>query len=476
MCGVEVTFASISPLFRILASPAPCAESSTWRPPWQALRGSADDSGTHGLALIVQRATNRGEQGRRLAAKAVKKDHYSVLGVTPASEDVVIRAAYHALMRRYHPDADPSDEAAERSRVINEAYAVLRDPAKRTRYDESLGSRDLKFEPGSRPVQPKPLRSRLAPAAAIGVTLLAVGMVVFAISPSTGPSPASRSRPPAEHSTAGAAKPVQAKAAERPAQPTAAACEDSSAGRLIKDELFRRAGGLRGADQAQLGQVAGNASVRIDSARPKTGQDGIVGCSGWIALNLPPGLVVDGGRTNLNAELSYALAHDRGRMRIASLSGEGRLVRTLATLAPAPREPDQDKPVEPKEVASSAPARKTPLLVGEITRATTAASPVRAPRPATKSPTVPAVASACSGSRAEQIVCSSTNLSSLDRQLSLLYRQSWNQADDKRRAALLGTRQRFNDRREACGSSNCMTTAYLSRLKEISDIMAGRKQ
>jgi uncharacterized protein len=89
---------------------------------------------------------------------------------------------------------------------------------------------------------------------------------------------------------------------------------------------------------------------------------------------------------------------------------------------------------------------------------------------------VPAVASACSGSRAEQIVCSSTNLSSLDRQLSLLYRQSWNQADDKRRAALLGTRQRFNDRREACGSSNCMTTAYLSRLKEISDIMAGRKQ
>ena len=313
MCGVEVTFASISPLFRILASPAPCAESSTWRPPWQALRGSADDFGTHGLALIVQRATNRGEQGRRLAAKAVKKDHYSVLGVTPASEDVVIRAAYHALMRRYHPDADPSDEAAERSRVINEAYAVLRDPAKRTRYDKSLGSCDLKFEPGSRPVQPKPLRSRLAPAAAIGVTLLAVGMVVFAISPSTGPSPTSRSRPPAEHSNAGAAKPVQAKAAERPAQPTAAACEDSSAGRLIKDELFRRAGGLRGADQAQLGQVAGNASVRIDSARPKTGQDGIVGCSGWIALNLPPGLVVDGGRTNLNAELSYALAHDRGR-------------------------------------------------------------------------------------------------------------------------------------------------------------------
>jgi uncharacterized protein len=100
---------------------------------------------------------------------------------------------------------------------------------------------------------------------------------------------------------------------------------------------------------------------------------------------------------------------------------------------------------------------------------------VRVPRTVAKSPPVPAAASVCSGSRAEQIVCANTNLSSLDRQLSLLYRQSWNQAVEKKRAALLGTRQRFNDRRQACGSPNCMTTAYLSRLKEISDIMAGRK-
>ncbi|HEX6410231.1 MAG TPA: hypothetical protein VFZ88_06535, partial [Sphingomicrobium sp.] len=78
--------------------------------------------------------------------------------------------------------------------------------------------------------------------------------------------------------------------------------------------------------------------------------------------------------------------------------------------------------------------------------------------------------------RADQMICASGNLSSLDRQLALLYRQSWDQADEKKRAALLGSRQRFNDRREACGSPNCMTTAYLARLKEISDIMAGRAQ
>lgn len=68
------------------------------------------------------------------------------------------------------------------------------------------------------------------------------------------------------------------------------------------------------------------------------------------------------------------------------------------------------------------------------------------------------------------------DLSSLDRQLALLYRQSWREAEEKKRAALLGNRQGFNDRRDACGSFNCLTTAYVSRLREISDIMAGKGQ
>ncbi len=47
----------------------------------------------------------------------------------------MIQAAYRALMRRYHPDADPSVEAAERAQAVNAAYAVLGDPDKRARYD-----------------------------------------------------------------------------------------------------------------------------------------------------------------------------------------------------------------------------------------------------------------------------------------------------------------------------------------------------
>ena len=180
-------FATISPALSNSSEPAPFQESSTLGSPFQPLLGVADDSGTRGIALIAQRATNRGEQGRRLAAKAVKKDHYSVLGVTPASEDVVIRAAYHALMRRYHPDADPT--AGRPPNVRGPSTKPMRSFATRRSglATTSPRIRDLKFEPGAHSAPPTPLRSRLAPAAAIGVALLAMGMVVFAISPSDRP-------------------------------------------------------------------------------------------------------------------------------------------------------------------------------------------------------------------------------------------------------------------------------------------------
>lgn len=71
-----------------------------------------------------------------------RKDYYATLGVLPAAEDVVIRAAYRALAQRYHPDRalhDPA-EAHRRMTEINEAYEVLSDPASRTSYDSARGS------------------------------------------------------------------------------------------------------------------------------------------------------------------------------------------------------------------------------------------------------------------------------------------------------------------------------------------------
>ena len=62
-------------------------------------------------------------------------DYYKLLGVSPDSEDIVIQAAYRALMRRYHPDKNPSESARKKTIEINAAYAVLGDPAKRAAYD-----------------------------------------------------------------------------------------------------------------------------------------------------------------------------------------------------------------------------------------------------------------------------------------------------------------------------------------------------
>lgn len=60
-------------------------------------------------------------------------DYYAVLGVAPSAEDIVIRAAYKALMQRYHPDRDGAD--LTNAQAINEAYRILSGPARRREYD-----------------------------------------------------------------------------------------------------------------------------------------------------------------------------------------------------------------------------------------------------------------------------------------------------------------------------------------------------
>ena len=64
-------------------------------------------------------------------------DYYTLLGVSRGAEADIIRAAYLALARRYHPDAATaaSPHDAEKFRLITEAYEVLRDPRRREYYD-----------------------------------------------------------------------------------------------------------------------------------------------------------------------------------------------------------------------------------------------------------------------------------------------------------------------------------------------------
>ncbi len=73
-----------------------------------------------------------------------QKDYYRILGVESDAEWEEIKTAFRALARRYHPDSPNGD--AEQFRLVQEAYEVLRDPARRLAYDRQRASLGLTKE------------------------------------------------------------------------------------------------------------------------------------------------------------------------------------------------------------------------------------------------------------------------------------------------------------------------------------------
>lgn len=127
------------------------------------------------------------------------KDYYDILQVNPTAEPEVIDAAYRRLLRRYHPDVYTGGDATERLRELNEAHAVLSDPAKRALYDRvryygtGEGQRPEREAPGPAPEaqQPEPRETAKTPAVRptqrrpvliavglLGLTVLAIGIVI----------------------------------------------------------------------------------------------------------------------------------------------------------------------------------------------------------------------------------------------------------------------------------------------------------
>lgn len=112
---------------------------------------------------------------------AVAPDYYAMLGVTPDADQAVIRAAWKALLRKYHPDtAHDVPDAAERTRAFNAAWAVLGNSNRRIAYDLERAA-PLADETRPAWASPYPMPPRRGAGTTLALILAFVGLPAVAI-------------------------------------------------------------------------------------------------------------------------------------------------------------------------------------------------------------------------------------------------------------------------------------------------------
>ena len=246
---------------------------------------------------------------------------------------------------------------------------------------------------------------------------------------------------------------------------------------LIKRELFRRAAQLRGSDQAAFDGLAAYSVVRMDAPMLRSHDEdlGRVTCAGTLALDLPPGVAVVGGRRTLTANIGYAIqpAAD-GNGDVLTLSSAEGIITPLATLARVGSATgDPLATATTNDSADSLEPADDPLMPAPPA---SAPPPQAAPSPAPSPTASPSFNCRNARTRGEIAVCNDSGLASLDRQMASQFNSALSRADAEERALLQRTRSRFLGYRDSCRSDSCIADTYRGRMREIQDIMAGRWQ
>lgn len=109
--------------------------------------------------MTQERATSSGETSKTPYQKVLSESYYGLLGLHPSASVREIRQAYRELSKLYHPDTTllPTAIATNKFQQLNEAYATLSSPERRTLYDRKIGYSSVAV------VQPLPTLNRPSP-------------------------------------------------------------------------------------------------------------------------------------------------------------------------------------------------------------------------------------------------------------------------------------------------------------------------
>lgn len=85
--------------------------------------------------LVISNDPNAPQATDEEQTNALELNLYEVFSISPYATDGQIKAAFHKLAKKWHPDHNNSKEAPARMEELHKAYSILKDPILRARYD-----------------------------------------------------------------------------------------------------------------------------------------------------------------------------------------------------------------------------------------------------------------------------------------------------------------------------------------------------